>query len=654
MPREAFARARRFLQFKRRHAWGAKVAGVVLGFIFLGYLGVAGLLIDLFASQGRLPPTQTANLTQWAREHLPAASGDKLLAAHRSGEGVGLVALAVRNEDSWCGPLFGALARAWPWTWTPFTYLTGLIAIFLLLGLASFAVSLLTHHWAAQAVLDASSRLRRTVYLHSLRLGRLTIHGISGGGEAVGAFTRDLEAVQEGLYHWLTSTFCEPTRFILALLFALTVDCASGVPWVTATTLALAVLLWLAAGWAGNRSRIEEKTEAAAAAEQMHLMREALSLTRLVKGFGMDAFNRNRLERQLHRYALHQNRRLMARIRGRLALQILALVALAALMFAVGWALIAGHSTWTQALVVLIALGSLYPSLRRLVQRQKVMELAYRSAGAVFRFLDTEGDVRQVVGAEFLAPMASSLEFDQVTLKDPSRPQPLLDKVSFKINAGERIAFVGQDEDAKRAIAFLIARFLDPTSGEIRIDGRRLPWMTLESIRAQVGLVVYDDLVFNDSIFSNIACGDPAFTLPKVVEAAKMAHAHKFIMNLDQGYETPVGEMGQNLSVGERFRIALARVILRDPALVIIEEPPFAELDEATRNLIDDSLDRFLVGRTALFIPHRPSTTQRANRVYLLHDGALEAVGSHRDLLLKSERYRHLQYLEFNVFAEAD
>lgn len=650
MAREAFARARRFLQFQRSRSLAALIAGAFLGVVYLGYLGTAGLVTDLLATQGRLAPDQGQLLERWLGTHFPAGSNE-LRQAFREGKSLGLVSLAVRHQDDWYGGLYSVPARSFAWTWKPFTYLTGLIAILIFLGLVHFAVALLMYDWAVQSVLDAAYRLRRTVYLHSLRLGRLALPG-QATGEAVGTFSRDLEAVQEGLFNWLTVTYKEPIKFVLVLLFALLVDSAGGIPWLTLTTVVLAVLVWLLGGWVGTHYRKEERAQAAAAAEQMTLMREALSITRLVKGFGMDAFNQNRVERQLHAYGMHLNRRLMTRVRSRLALQTFAVLGVAALVYVAGWSLLTGQNSWAHTVTVLLALLSLYPPLRRLLQRQKIVEQARRSAASLFKFLDTEGDVRQVVGAEFLAPMTTSLEFDQVTLKLPGRAEPLLDRVSFKINAGERVAFVGQEEQALRAIAYLIPRFVDPSSGEIRIDGRRLPWMTLESIRAQVGLVMQEDLVFGDSILNNIACGDPSFTLPKVIEAAKAAHAHQFIMNLAAGYDTPIGELGESLDDGERFRIALARVILRDPALVIIEEPPHTALDEATKAIIDDAVDRFLVGRTALFLPHRQSTTSKCSRVYLLHEGRLEAVGTHRDLLLKSERYRHLQYLEFNVFAE--
>jgi ATP-binding cassette subfamily B protein len=247
--------------------------------------------------------------------------------------------------------------------------------------------------------------------------------------------------------------------------------------------------------------------------------------------------------------------------------------------------------------------------------------------------------------------MANLLEFDDVSLRESGGGRMLLRGVTLTIKAGQRVALVGPDEMEKHALVYLIPRFLDPTSGEIRIDQHNLRWVTLDSLRAQTAVVLQHNLVFNDTVMNNIGCGDSVYTLPQIIEAAKIAHAHHFIQKLPRGYETPIGEMGQALNIGEQFRIALARAILRDPALVIIEEPPGISLTEDTRSLLDDTFTRMLPGRTTIFLPHRAATIRSCNQILLLHKGKIEAAGEHRDLLAKSELYQHLHYVEFNVFA---
>jgi ATP-binding cassette subfamily B protein len=302
--------------------------------------------------------------------------------------------------------------------------------------------------------------------------------------------------------------------------------------------------------------------------------------------------------------------------------------------------------------VLATALASLYGPLANWLEHRKVLRRGRDSAALLFRFLDRPGEVGQAVGAEFLAPLTQRLELDNVGLREPGSGRMLLEGISLTIAAGQRVALVGPDDWEKHALVYLIPRFLDPTVGEIRIDGTNVRWVTLDSLRAQCALVLQHNLVFNDTVATNIGCGDPGYTLPQIIEAAKVAHAHHFIQKLPKGYDTVIGDMGHTLRASEQFRIALARAILRDPALVIIEEPSGALLDKDTKDLLDDTMDRFLPGRTAVFLPHRISTLRSCDRLFLLHRGRLEAAGTHRELTARNELFRHLQYLEFNVFAE--
>ena len=246
--------------------------------------------------------------------------------------------------------------------------------------------------------------------------------------------------------------------------------------------------------------------------------------------------------------------------------------------------------------------------------------------------------------------MTKQLEFDNVSFNEPGSGRKLLQNISLTIPAGSRVALVGPEEMEKHALLYLLPRFLDPTSGEIRIDRKNVRKVTLDSLRAQIAMVLQHNLVFNDTVANNIGCGDPGYPLPRIIEAAKIAHVHQFMQKLPRGYETMIGDLGHSLNSGEKFRIALARAILRDPALFIIEEPAMP-LNDDTKGLLDDTYNRVLPGRTVIFLPHRLSTIRSCDKVYLVFQGRLEASGEHRELLGSSEIYRHLQYQEFNEFA---
>jgi ABC-type multidrug transport system fused ATPase/permease subunit len=228
-----------------------------------------------------------------------------------------------------------------------------------------------------------------------------------------------------------------------------------------------------------------------------------------------------------------------------------------------------------------------------------------------------------------------------------------LNDLSARIPARARTAIVSLDEDAKHAVACLIPRLIDPTRGRVLIDGIDLRDVTLESLRAQVALLLEDDYLYSDTVFNNIALGDTGATLPRVVEAAKLAHAHQLIQNLPQGYDTIVGPLGHPLKPDQQYRIALARAHLPDPSIVIVEEPDTA-LGEDTKQLVDDAIDRLAKGRTLIFLPHRLSTIRRCDHVIVIHNGRVEAIGNPRDVHGQSKLFRHIQYLEFNPFGSGD
>jgi ATP-binding cassette subfamily B protein len=213
------------------------------------------------------------------------------------------------------------------------------------------------------------------------------------------------------------------------------------------------------------------------------------------------------------------------------------------------------------------------------------------------------------------------------------------------------VAIVGSDDAERHALISLIPRFLDPSSGEVRIDGKNIRWVTLDSLRSQTAVVSPRDLIFNDTVANNIGCGDPSYSVPQIIEAAKLVHAHNFIQRLPHGYETRIGDMGHSLSIGEQFRIALARAVLRDPAIIIIEEPRDT-MDDGTKKMLDDAYARILPERTVILLPHRLSTLKSCDRIYVIHNGKLAAEGQHKELLQESELYRHLYYLEYYVLSE--
>ncbi|HEX3315610.1 MAG TPA: ABC transporter ATP-binding protein [Gemmataceae bacterium] len=567
------------------------------------------------------------------------------VAFNRDVENLGILGLVVRTRNSLRHWVTQPIAREFPWTWKygNYRYLEGLLGIALALAAIRAVCSFLANIAAARAVLEVVTRLRRALYLQTYRRGALAFRAL-GPNEAVRISTRDLEAVHEGLFLRLTTALREPAKFLLVLLFALLVDF-----WLALAFFLFAGIVWLVGGQMAAHFRRKIRADQTRTGSQLTLIQESLMLMRLAKLYLMEAFNQTRFEKQLASYATAQRRRHRSEAIYRPLFTLLALVAVFGLMYLGAHLLLNGTMGVAGAMTMTTALVSLYWPASIWMDERRSMRKARESAKTLFDFLDRPGSVAQSVEAEFLPSLSKSLEFDKVVLKEPDSGRALLRGVSFGIRAGQRVAIVGRDEVEKHAIVYLLSRFLDPNQGEIRIDKKNIRWVTLDSLRVQIAIVLQHNQVFHGTVAENIGCGEQSFNRARIVEAAKIAHVHHFVQKLPKGYDTVIGEMGHALKPGEMFRIGLARAILRDPPLLVIEEPD-VPLDDDTKALIDDTFQRVLPGRTVLFLPHRLSTIKSCDRVFVLHEGRIVDQGEHSNLIRSNDLYRHIQYLEFNEF----
>jgi len=266
---------------------------------------------------------------------------------------------------------------------------------------------------------------------------------------------------------------------------------------------------------------------------------------------------------------------------------------------------------------------------------------AAASATRIFEILDARSDVTDKSGAISLPQVEGFINFENVSFRYVGGGDPVLDKVSFEAKPGQTIALLGATGSGKTSIINLLPRFYDPTEGRITIDGHDLRDVKLESLRAQIGMVLQETTLFSGSIRDNIAFGKPEATDEEIFAAAKAAAAHDFIMSFPEGYNTPVGERGTTLSGGQKQRVAIARALLLDPRILILDDST-SSVDLGTEALIQTALDKLMKGRTSVVIAQRISTVMNADQIIVLDKGKIAAIGKHADLLEDNEIYAEI------------
>ncbi len=556
---------------------------------------------------------------------------------------LGLLSLVVRERNSWTGRLLGWVASFQPWTWRPTAegqpnlyYLSGLFIIsFTIAAIRGLLLNALTYLSAALS-LSLVTRLRRAVYLHTYRLGSLALRSV-GANEALQLFMKQTETVGTAVQASLVANYRYPIMAIGLLILILLVNF-----WLAASCLLLATIIWIIGGQITAYFRRDARLGSRLVESTLALLEEGFHLVRLVKGYQMERFNQNRVERHLAELGRSGWRKVRGDALAGVLLGSMALLAGVALLYLAARSILVGEFSVAGLAVMAVALLSLAAPIAGWLDARLKVRRGREAADALMEFLDRRGEAAEAADAEYLAPLTNRIEFRSVSFKEPGNEEAIIENISFAVPAGAKIAIVGSDPIAKRVLVYLIPRFLDPSHGEVRIEDKNIRWVTHESLRAQVAVVMQDDLIFSDTVANNIGCGDPEYNLPQIIEAAKLAHAHQFIEKLPYGYETQVGVHGRSLKPGEQFRLALARALLRDPSILVIEEPTGA-MDEDTLALLDDTLERASHGRTIFFLAARLSTLRSVDRIFLIEDGRLEASGTHRDLWQNNAGYRRLR-----------
>jgi len=481
--------------------------------------------------------------------------------------------------------------------------------------------------------------LRRLLYTHIQRLS-LSYHTQKHTGDLISRLTSDIDAVQS---------------FIVSSLLDLTVDCITLVGMTsvmfylnwqfTLIALSIAPVLFGVTYTFTRRSKSASRELRKKEGEIVSLLQEVLSAIGVVKAFAQEDYEEQRLEKKSEQSVEIALR--ARRIKAKLSplVEIVVAIGTALVLWYGGGLVIAGTLSPGSLVVFIWYLGKMYKPMQDFAKMTDAYAKAAVGYERLREVLDTQPTIRDLPSAKDPGRIKGEIAFEHVDFSYMAGRPTLVD-IDFKLPAGQMTALVGPTGSGKSTIAGLIGRFYDPDSGAVRIDGNDLRDLRQKSLHNQISYVLQDNILFNAPVWQNIAYGKQDATRAEIRRAAELANADEFISQLADGYDTVVGERGVTLSGGQRQRIAIARAIIRDTPILILDEPS-SGLDAASEELVFEAIERLIEGRTTIVIAHRFSTVRRASSILVVEDGRIVESGTHDRLLAAGGLYAKLYELQF-------
>ena len=505
----------------------------------------------------------------------------------------------------------------------------GIVVTFFIRGIFYYGQSYLVSFVGQRVIIDV-----RDVLFKKFQRLPLSYFDRHQTGEIMSYITNDVAALQNALVDRLIELVTESSIFVGSLVMMVLLD------WkLSLLTLITVPLVGQAMKIFGRKLKSSGTVIQERLADITATMQESIAAVRVVKSFGREDFEIERFHRQneLNFRAEMKNNQLMSLLTP--TVEFLAALAVTVIVWFGGYEVVNGVITAGALVAFLTYAVNLANPVKRISRVYGAIQKAMAGADRVFAIMDLPETIANHPDAKELPPVKGEVVFDDVTFA--------LSHVSLAASPGQMVAFVGPSGAGKSTIANLIPRFYDVSSGAIRIDGYDVRAVTMESLRRQIGIVPQETMLFSTTVRENIRYGRLDATEEEIVQAAKDANAHDFIMALPEGYDTKIGERGLNLSGGQRQRIAIARAILKDPRILILDEATSA-LDTESEKIVQAALDRLMVGRTSFVIAHRLSTVFNADQIYVIDGGRIHEHGTHEELLAAGGIYSNLYNIQFS------